>query len=293
VIVAVIDVGSNSLRLLVAAVQDGDVRQLRRDRAYARLGDDVCRLGRISREKLELTRDVAGRYARIARKAGVDSLQTIVTAPGRQARNGDELVATLADATRAPVVLLGADDEGQLAWEGAVARLDDPPPVVAVVDLGGGSCEVAVGTPGVGPRWVRSRDAGALRVTRSLPARRLSRREHEQARTAVRRLLGDLDLPSPDTALAVGGTARALGRIGGARLRASVLDDLGRAISKKGAARVADGAGITKERAETLLGGTLVLAEVARILDTPLEIGRGGLREGAALALARTAAAVA
>jgi exopolyphosphatase/guanosine-5'-triphosphate,3'-diphosphate pyrophosphatase len=131
-------------------------------------------------------------------------------------------------------------------------------------------------------------------VTRWLPpSGRLSRRELERARAGVRGLLGDVDPPSPGTAIAVGGTARALGRIAGRRLRARALDDLAKAFAKKGAVRVAEGAGITAERAETLLGGTLVLAEVARLLDAPLEIGRGGLREGAALSLARASAAVA
>ena len=74
-----------------------------------------------------------------------------MTAPGRQAENGDELVGVLADATGAPVVVLTGEDEGRLAWEGAVARMADPPEVVAVADLGGGSCELAVGTPALGP----------------------------------------------------------------------------------------------------------------------------------------------
>lgn len=294
-IVAVVDIGSNSLRLLVADVRGGEVRQLRRDRVYARLGDDVCRLGRIGPEKLELTREVAARYARIARKAGAERVQTIVTAPGRQAANAKDLVGILAGATRAPVVRLQADDEGRLAWEGAVARSEDHGDVVAVVDLGGGSCEIAVGTAATGPSWVESRDAGALRVTRSLPLpERLSRRELESARAGVQDLLGELTPPSPDTALAVGGTARALGRITGRRrFRAEALDDLAKALAKKGAARIASGAGITAERAETLLGGTLVLAEIARLLGSPLEVGRGGLREGAALSLVRASAAVA
>jgi exopolyphosphatase/guanosine-5'-triphosphate,3'-diphosphate pyrophosphatase len=293
VIVAVVDVGSNSLRLLVADVSGAEVRQLRRDRVYARLGDDVCRLGKIGPGKLELTESVAARYARLARKAGAERLQTIVTAPGRQASNADELIGVLASATRAPVVLLEADDEGRLAWTGAVSRLDEAAGLVAVVDLGGGSCEVAVGTPGAGPAWVRSRNAGALRVTRSLPAGRLSRKELERARNEVRRLLADLAPPTPEVALAVGGTARALGRIAGRRLRANELDKLAKAIATKGATRLTESVGITAERTETLLGGTLVLAEVARLLDSPLEVGRAGLREGAALSLAREKAAVA
>jgi exopolyphosphatase/pppGpp-phosphohydrolase len=69
----------------------------------------------------------------------------------------------LVAATQAPVVVLTADEEGRFAWEGAVVRMPDPPAIVAVVDLGGGSCELAVGTPALGPDWVRSVDAGSLR----------------------------------------------------------------------------------------------------------------------------------
>jgi exopolyphosphatase/pppGpp-phosphohydrolase len=70
-------------------------------------------------------------------------METIVTAPGRQSSNVDELVDLLSDATSAPVVVLSAKDEGRLAWDGAVATHRDVDGRVAVVDLGGGSCEIA------------------------------------------------------------------------------------------------------------------------------------------------------
>jgi len=292
--VAVIDVGSNSVRLLVASVREGRVEQLHRDRVYVRLGDDAFELGRISSRKLDETRAVGARFARVAREHAVERLETIVTAPGRQSSNHEHLVELLVRSTKAPVVVLSADDEGRLAWEGAVARIDDPPDMVAVVDLGGGSCEIAVGMPGAGPCWVRSRDAGALRMTRALfPDGRGSARNLDEARAEVRRVLGDLDPPRPDTAIAVGGTARALGRLVGKRYGAKELEKLAKTIARKGSRAVVADSGITKERTETLLGGTLVLAEIARVLDSRLEVGRGGLREGAALSLAGAEAAVA
>jgi exopolyphosphatase/guanosine-5'-triphosphate,3'-diphosphate pyrophosphatase len=291
--VAVIDVGSNSARLLVASVERGDVKELHRDRVYLRLGDDAYRLGRIGPRKLTETGEVAGRFARSARKAGAERLETIVTAPGRQAKNGDELVDVLADATRARVLVLEAEEEGRLAWYGAVSRMDDRPDVVAVVDLGGGSCEVAVGAPDVGPTWVLSRDAGALRVTRAFLPEEPAKEDVRVARTKVRRLLGDFAPPRPDAALAVGGTARAVARLVGKRFGPDELTKLAKAIVRRGAGDVVAGTSITGERAETLLGGTLVLAEIADRLGTPLEVGRGGLREGAALALAHDKAAVA
>jgi exopolyphosphatase / guanosine-5'-triphosphate,3'-diphosphate pyrophosphatase len=291
--VAVVDVGSNSVRLLVARVAGGEVKEHCRERVYLRLGDDAYRFGRIRERKLVGTREVAERFARIARKAGAERLETIVTAPGRQAENGDELAEVLAGATRARVVVLDAEEEGRLAWHGAVSRMDDPPGRIAVVDLGGGSCEVAVGRPGAGPTYVESRDAGALRVTRAfLPGARPTKEEVRAARTQVGRLL-DLTPPRPDAALAVGGTARAVGRLVGKRFGQDELAKLAKSIVRKGSRDVVAGTSITAERAETLLGGTLVLAEIARLLDSPLEVGRGGLREGAALALAEEIAAVA
>lgn len=292
--VAIIDVGSNSVRLLVASAGRSGVKQLHRDRVYVRLGDDAYALGRISDEKLEQARAVAAKFARIARKKGAERVETIVTAPGRQSSNQPELVAVLADATQASVVVLTADDEGRLAWEGAVARMDDPPEIVAVVDLGGGSCELAVGTPALGPTWVRSVDAGSLRVTRAfLGGNPPSAKRISSARDEIRDLVEDFDPPRPDAALAVGGTARAIGRIVGRRFGVRKLDDLASNLSEVPAGRVTEPYGITPVRAETLLGGTLVLSAIAEHLDRGFEVGRGGLREGAALALSRASVAAA
>jgi exopolyphosphatase / guanosine-5'-triphosphate,3'-diphosphate pyrophosphatase len=293
--VAIVDIGSNTARLLVASVSEaGEIVQLRRERRYLRLGDDVHRFGRIGPKKLAEAGEVAKRYARIARRSGVERLETIVTAPGRQARNGEELVRVLADETHAPVVVLSGEDEGRLAWEGAVARMADPPEVVGVADLGGGSCELAVGTPALGPAWVRSLDLGALRVTREyLSGNPPPRKRVARARSEIRELLAVFEPPRPDTTLVVGGTARAVGRIVGKRFGASELDELAALLSSVPAEQVTHSHGVTAERAHTLLGGTLVLDELARRLGTELEVGRGGLREGAALSLARHRAAVA
>ena len=123
--VGIIDVGSNTARLLVAEVApSGEVRQLRRERHYLRLGNDVHALGRIGPEKLAEAGKITRKFARIARRSDVERLETIVTAPGRQAENGDALVRLLEEETDGPVVVLSGDDEGRLAWEGAVARAD-------------------------------------------------------------------------------------------------------------------------------------------------------------------------
>lgn len=292
--VAVIDIGSNTARLLVADVNDRRVAQIRRERHYLRLGDDVHALGRVGAGKLEKACDVARRFARVSRKAGAERLETIVTAPGRQAANGAELRAALVEATKAPVIQLGGDDEGRLAWEGAVARIHRPPPTVAVIDVGGGSCELAVGSPSSGPDWVRSLDAGSLRITREHLGHPVSSSEQVLAAGhAIRRLLAPLDPPEPDATLVVGGTARAMGRIIGPRFGVTQLDGFAETLRRVSPESIVVSYGVTPQRAETLLGGTLALAELAYHLDATLEVGRGGLREGAALMLARTARAAA
>jgi exopolyphosphatase / guanosine-5'-triphosphate,3'-diphosphate pyrophosphatase len=292
--VAVVDVGSNSVRLLVASVKRRGVRELDRERVYLRLGDDAYRLGRIGARKLDELEYVAELYAQRARLARVERLETIVTAPGRQSSNADELVDVLVEATRAPVTVLSAEEEGRLAWEGAVASLPDPLSTVAVVDLGGGSCELAVGRTELGPTFVASRDVGALRVTSAfLHGTRVNASQLDRARKSVCELLDGLDAPRPDTALAVGGTARAVAKILGPRFGPKKLDTLAERLARLGAVRVVGTLDVTPQRAETLLGGTLVLAEVARRLDAKLEVGRGGVREGAALAFARAQSAAA
>ena len=135
---------------------------------------------------------------------------------------------------------------------------------------------------------------GRLRVTRTfLRSEHPSAREVAAARTGIRELLDGIDPTHPDAALAVGGTARAVAKVVGPRFGVRKLDGLADEIVRRGAVATTAGLDITAGRIETLLGGTLVLSEVARRLDSKLEVGRGGLREGAALALVRAQSAAA
>lgn len=293
--VGVVDVGSNSVRLLVADVEGDLIAPVRSEREYVRLGIDAYELGRIGPKKLARTHEVARAFARIARDAGAERLETIVTAPGRQASNPEELVRALVSATGMRVISLTAEEEGCLAWEGAVASLEDPPEVVGVVDLGGGSCELAVGTPTLGPVWVESFEAGGLRVTQELlggdPP---SAQTIANARSAIAELLVTTTRPPrPDVTLAVGGVSRAVARIVGRPIDDERLEQLIEMLSSCRAEDVVRRHGVSPERALTLLGGTLVLAEVARIVGQGLVPTRGGVREGAALTLARARAAAA
>ncbi len=292
--VAVLDIGSNTARLLVADVRAGDVDPAAEVKAFLRLGAEIERTGGLSQEKLDETARVARSYAKRARRLGAERTETIVTAPGRQGSSTQELVETLADATRGSVRVLTPDEEGALAFDGALARAKGLPEVVAAVDVGGGSTEIVVGTPLAGAAWVRSVDMGSLRLTRAfLHSDPPSSRDVARARDAVRRALAGLEPPRPDAAFAVGGSARAAGRVIGREYGPEDLDEVVKIFSRRPALAAAETFGIDSSRAETVLGGAIILAEAARVLDRRLEVARGGIREGAALQLAATAAAAA
>ncbi len=294
--VAVIDVGSNTARLLVATVNvDGSVVPVAEERSYLRLGAEIERTGTLGEEKIAAAADTCCSYARQAAELGAARSTVIVTAPGRQGSSAAVLTAALREATGLPVRVLTAEGEGRLAYDGAVARAPgELPEVVAVVDVGGGSTEIAVGTPLLGAAWIRSADLGSLRLTRArLHDDPPTTAQVTAAADAVADAVAGMLPPTPDVAFAVGGSARALAKIVGHRFDA---DDLGKAVkilSQRPAARAARSFGVTAERAETLLAGALLFAGAAQVLGTPLELGRGGLREGAALELASVPAVAA
>jgi exopolyphosphatase/guanosine-5'-triphosphate,3'-diphosphate pyrophosphatase len=292
--VAVIDVGSNTARLLVAAVADnGSVVPVAEERSYLRLGAEIEQTGALSKKKIAATADICASFARQAAVLGAVRSTVIVTAPGRQGTSATTLTAALAEATGLRVRVLTADSEGRLAYDGAVAGDTRAlPEVIAVVDVGGGSTEVVVGTPLLGAARVRSADVGSLRLTRAhLHDDPPTATQIAAAADAVATALATMNAPAPDVAFAVGGSARALTKIVGRRFDADDLDDAVRILSRRPAAKAARPFGIGAQRAETLLAGALLLAGASRLLGTRLELGRGGLREGAALELAALEAA--
>lgn len=285
--VGVIDVGSNTVRLLVASVGRDAVRTLREERAHLGLGEELLVHGRIRRRKLDQVAEVTRAYARLARKLGVRELETVVTAPGRQSDEPRRLLDTLGRATAGEVRLVSAEEEGRLAFEGAVARADTGERVVAVCDVGGGSTEIVVGTRLLGPAWVRSVDLGSLRLTAALLAGDPpAAAELDAVRTTVRETLAGLEPPRPQLALATGGSARAVARIVGREYGVDELEWVIELLSGRPAAESAATFGLRPDRARTLVAGATILAEVTRLLDVPFTPSRGGIREGAALRLA-------
>jgi exopolyphosphatase/guanosine-5'-triphosphate,3'-diphosphate pyrophosphatase len=293
--VAVVDVGSNTARLLVADVELGRVTPVVTAREHLGLGAEIAHSGSLSNGTLRDLAHVCDDYARTARGAGVARATTIVTAPGRQGRSVGKLLRILAEATGFRVRVLSAGEEGRYAYQGAVSAAGDGlPSSVGVVDVGGGSTEIAIGRPDSEASWVRSIDLGSVRLTSTvLQSDPPNRRELKRARAEIRAELQRFEPPAAELVLAAGGSARAVARVVGRVFSADDADEAVRLLARRPAARTAREFGMHPVRAESAVGGALLLAETARLLDRPLQVASGGLREGAALALAAAEVAAA
>jgi exopolyphosphatase / guanosine-5'-triphosphate,3'-diphosphate pyrophosphatase len=291
--VGVIDVGSNTLRLLVATVSGQSVTALAERKAWLQLGGDIARTGSISNSKLETAQSVVAEFAREARRHGCHRLQALVASPGRQARNSDDLIGRIAAGSGAAVRILVAEEEADLAFIGATSSVHGRGELTAVVDVGGGSTQLAVGLPETGAQWRHSFDIGSLLLTAQAfdsdpPGKKGLRRANSL-------LLEQFDawaVPAARRALAVGGSARALRRlVGSSELTADQLRSATSTLRKSRTGDLAGTYGFARERARTLAAGAAILSEVQRRVGAPLLVAPGGVREGAALMLAADQAA--
>jgi exopolyphosphatase/guanosine-5'-triphosphate,3'-diphosphate pyrophosphatase len=168
------------------------------------------------------------------------------------------------------------------------------PDTSAVVDVGGGSTQVMVGTER-GPAWLRSFDVGSLRLTeRLVHANPPTRKDLATVTSAVADEFEDLTPPLPISALATGGTARTLRRmVGRRRLGEKELTGVVELLATRTSEEVAADYTVPLERARVLAAGTIVLREAHRRLGVKLEVAKGGMREGAVRGLLDELAAAA
>jgi exopolyphosphatase/guanosine-5'-triphosphate,3'-diphosphate pyrophosphatase len=165
--VAAIDCGTNSIRLLISDIGDGRKTDLLREMRVVRLGQDVDRTGHLAEDAVQRTLQASREYAELIAMFGVTDIRFCATSAVRDADNAD----AFGDAVEGvlgvrPEVLAGAD-EARASFLGATRDLDDVRTLV--VDIGGGSTEIVVGT-GERIEWSVSLDIGSVRLTeRFLP----------------------------------------------------------------------------------------------------------------------------
>jgi exopolyphosphatase / guanosine-5'-triphosphate,3'-diphosphate pyrophosphatase len=284
---ACIDIGSNTTRLLVAELVEGQLVDVHQERAFTRLGRELAGSGSgsISETKLEEVIEVVrGQLAR-ARDRQATEIHGVATAAVRDAANGWQFVDAIREATGLTVQILAEEDEARLAFEGAAATLDfEPSGDLAVVDVGGGSSELVVGGAPDQIRWWRSLPLGSSTLADGWAGSDPPSTEQlGAARAEVASALEDCRPPRPALAIAVGGSATSLARLAGPVLDVSTLRRVLSVLTARPAIEISRQFEIDPQRATLLPAGLVILEGVGRLLQTILRVGRGGIREGVLL----------
>jgi len=280
---ACIDVGSNTTRLLVADTVPGGIQDVLNERAFTLIGRSLGEAGLIPSEKVEETAAVVAGHAELARELGAERIRAVATAAIRRAANARELVAAVEREAGLPLDVLEGEDEARLAFRGA-SRAAGVLGTLAVIDVGGGSTEIAVGS--AGGRIVHSESipvGSSVLAERHLSGDPPTAPELEALRDDVVRAFERYEAPAVEHAVAVGGSASSLLHLAGAELGPNELARALDMLCMERAEALGSRVGLDPIRVRLLPAGVLVLAELARRLRQPLRICKGGLREGVIL----------
>jgi exopolyphosphatase/guanosine-5'-triphosphate,3'-diphosphate pyrophosphatase len=287
--VAVIDIGTNSTRLLLAEVAGGTVTELDRRTTVTRLGEGVDRTGRLGEEPIARVLRALDGYRDAIETA--DRRPAVMTSAVRDAANGAELAERLHAYTLEPRILSG-DEEAQLTYRGATAMRDDAHPLL-VID-GGGSTELVVGTRGHVDFHVSTQNGVVRHSERHL--------HHDPpTRGELDALAADVDVPvhPADAAVAVAGTATSCAaidleldpydrdRVEGYVLSVDRLRELSAWLAALSFEQRTQVKGLHPDRASVIVAGTIILIRVleAYRLDR-VEVSERDILWGVALASA-------
>jgi exopolyphosphatase/guanosine-5'-triphosphate,3'-diphosphate pyrophosphatase len=279
--VAAFDCGTNSLRLLVTDLPDREgrnARELVRDMRIVRLGEGVDRTGRISDPAMARVLAAVDGFVAVARKHEVERVRFCATSAARDASNADDFMAAVRQRVGVEPEVLTGEEEARLSFAGAVRSLGGAAPApYLVVDIGGGSTELILGTDDV--TAAQSLDIGSVRITERHLAHDPARRDEIDAAVAdIDATLDTLEL-DPTRASTVIGVAGTVTTVAAAALRldtyertlihhavidvASVQGTVTRLLSMSTDERRALGY-MHPGRADVIGGGGLVLARLLR-----------------------------
>ncbi len=305
--VAVVDIGTNSTRLLVARLsEDGGTvtAELERRSEVTRLGQGVDASGRLTEEAMERVYGVLAQYTEAIAVHGAERRLAVLTSAVRDAANGEEFATAVRERYRLHPHVLAGDDEARLTFRGATSERDagDPTPTL-VVDIGGGSTELVIGT-GHEMHFHVSTQAGVVRQSE----RHIS--TDPPVDEELRALRGDvqatLDAAVPEAerravqrGIAVAGTATSLAaiaqeldpydpaRVHGYGLDAATRDAIRDRLSALTLPERRQVAGLHPDRAPTIIPGVLILECVMELFGlAAVEISEHDILRGAALDLA-------
>ncbi|ASR38037.1 exopolyphosphatase [Prauserella marina] len=314
--VAAIDCGTNSIRLLVAELthrHDGtvDLRDLHREMRVVRLGQGVDATGKLAPEALERTREALVAYTIAARRKGAEKVRMVATSATRDASNRDEFFAMTRDVLGVQAEVISGDEEARLSFTGAVGEQDSDEGPFLVVDVGGGSTELVLGT------WdgsradvlaARSVDIGCVRLTeRTLHGDPPTDEEVAEGRALATKVLDDafaaVDVSKARTWIGVAGTVTTLSAVAQelpeydserthlSRLARGDIDRIAAELLAADHERKAANPVIHPGRVDVIGGGSLIVQVLAEQLaerggPTELVVSEHDILDGIALSLA-------
>ena len=277
--VAVVDIGTNTTRLLVAEVEDGQVVELERRTLITALGQGVDSSGRLAQEAMDRVAEAIAVYREVIDRLGTERVVALATSAMRDAENGLEFRDYLKERFGIEPRTISGDEEARLTFLGATSNRNDEQESV-VIDIGGGSTEYVVGRPGADPEFHVSTQMGSVRFTERFE-------DLDEMAAAVRELVPDV---SVEQGIAVAGTATSLAAIDGAEqvhgYRLS-LASCERMVAMLAGMTLEDRRqvkGLHPDRAPTIVAGAVILTESIRALDLrEVEVSVADILHGAAL----------
>ncbi len=298
--IATLDIGTNTVLLLIVEVEGQRIRVLRDDHAIARLGEGVDRTHRINNAARERFLAVLTQHAATIAELGVTHISAIATSALRDAENRDEIIRAAKGSTGITVELLSGDDEAQWTYRGALLGAQiSPEDNLGVLDIGGGSTELSSGT---GFRFVSgvSMDIGAVRITeRCFGSTPIAKEAVEPARLLIRETLhsSDPNRPTLSQLIAVAGTPTTLAtmdqqlqefdksKVQNYILRREAVSQLLDILLSQDTATLLERyPAINKARADILPAGALILAEAMDYCEVnEVRVSTRGLRYGIAI----------
>jgi exopolyphosphatase/guanosine-5'-triphosphate,3'-diphosphate pyrophosphatase len=282
---ACIDIGSNTTRLLVAECDGHQLLEIHQERAFTRIGRGLLGDGTIAPAKIAEVAEVVEGQLRLARALGSEDVYGVATAAIRRAGNGAELVSAIKSSCGLAVMVLSGEEEARLAFVGAARTLDHlPNGTLGVVDVGGGSSELVIGTAPDHVSWCTSFGVGSGDLAdehlRSDPP---SQVELATVRAHVKSALKGMTSPRPTEAVAVGGSATSLRRLAGPLLDAQAFARSLSLLATERTTEIARRFALDRERVRLLPAGLIILQAASELFGASLQIGRGGIREGVLL----------
>ncbi len=291
-VAAAIDIGSNSVHLLVARVRGMRLEPLLDESIFLGLGEAVASRAALGAPLMSELVTAIGTYVERARQAGAGPIALVATEPLRRATDAPVAVRAVATELGLTIEVLGHDEEALLTLLGATAGRR-PSGALLVVDVGGGSTEFVIAAPGKPPLAHGIRVGSANLTARFVIADPPTPDEVQALLAEARRLVAGAPDARPRQTILVGGTASNLLRLVPAavrdrRLTRARVDAALVAITAEPAELAAARHAIRPARARTLTAGAaIVLAILEHYHLRSAEVSEASIREGAILAVAQ------